>query len=208
MNAYHWIVLFSFFSCAATCIFKIIQVLFFHKNTDFAQQRGNVVQGIIYSFSGAMSPRKKETAYLHLPTYSAGIIYHLGTFLSFVWLIFHFFSVQMNEILTFSSGMFLIISSICGLSILIKRIFQKKLRIISTPDDYFSNLLVTSFQLISSMILLFNLSANAIFIHASIIFLYIPLGKLNHMYYFFTSRIHLGILFGRRGTWPKARRES
>ncbi len=207
MTAYHWIVLFSFFSCAATCIFKINQVLFRHRNSDFAQQRGNIVPAIFYSFSRAMSPLKKETAYLHLPTYSAGIIYHLGTFLSFLWLIFHFFSVQMNEIFTYGSGMFLIISSICGLSIFIKRIIQKKLRNISTPDDYFSNLLVTSFHLISSTTLLFDLSANAVFIHASIIFLYIPLGKLNHMYYFFTSRIHLGILFGRRGTWPKTRRE-
>ena len=33
---------------------------------------------VAYSFTGAMSPLKKESAFLHLPTYSAGLIYHRG----------------------------------------------------------------------------------------------------------------------------------
>lgn len=208
MTAYHWIVLLSFSLCAASCIYKFVQVLFYNKNRDFAQQRGGSFSAILYSFSGAMSPFKKETAYLHIPTYSAGIIYHIGTFLSFAWLIFSFFEIKLSANLATSSWIFLIISSACGISILIKRIISAKMKLISTPDDYFSNLLVTGFQIFSALTVANVFSTNVLFIYSSILFLYIPLGKLNHVIYFFTSRIHLGILFGSRGTWPTGRRES
>ena len=207
MTVSHWIVFISFFICSASCLFKLLQVLFANKNQDFAQQRGSIFSAIIYSFSGAMSPYKKETAYLHLPTYIAGIIYHLGTFLSFAWLIIHFFNFHITTTLATGSWILLIISAGCGLSIFIKRLVNSKLKIISTLDDFFSNLLVTGFQILSALALLTLISTDPLFIYASILFLYVPLGKLNHVIYFFTSRIHLGILFGKRGTWPPGRRE-
>ena len=55
---------------------------------DLSQETGSVKKGIIYSFTGAMSPTAKESAYLHLPTYVAGLLYHAGIFTSllfFVW---------------------------------------------------------------------------------------------------------------------------
>jgi nitrate reductase gamma subunit len=153
-----------------------------------------------------MSPLKKETAYLHLPTYAAGIIYHIGTFLSFALLLVHFANFTIPDITSKAAVSILFISAACGASIFFKRLFSSRLKSISTPDDYFSNLLVTGFHIVSALTVVKEVPIRALLIFASVIFLYIPLGKLNHLLYFFTSRIHLGILFGSRGIWPMKRR--
>jgi len=202
MSIYHWIFLTGFGICFLLCLFQFLQIMLSGKPIDPAQPRGKVVPAIAYSFTGAMSPLKKETAYLHLPTYTAGIIFHLGTFLSFFWLVLHFFNVHIILWLIYGSSIFLITSSICGLSIFIKRILNPTLRNLSHPDDYFSNLLITGFQTLSAITLLWDRLIPSLFLYASILFLYIPLGKLRHTVYFFTSRIHLGIFYGRRGVWP------
>jgi hypothetical protein len=34
------------------------------------------------------------------------------------------------------------------------------------------------------------------------LFLYVPLGKIRHCFFFFAARCHMGAHFGRRGTFP------
>jgi hypothetical protein len=157
-----------------------------------------------------MSPTKKESAYLHLPTYTAGIFYHLGTFLSF----FLFFFILVGN---YPSGWFAIIitaflfaSAFSGIAIFIKRIVKKDIRALSNPDDFISNILVTLFQLITISVLLVSIipmpNWQALellyFSLFTALMLYAPAGKLRHMVYFFAARYHLGYFFGRRGVWP------
>jgi hypothetical protein len=135
-----------------------------------------------------------------LPTYAAGIIYHLGTFLSiilFFLFLFEFnFNAQINLLLSAS----LIIAGVCGLGILFKRMLKKGLRQLSNPDDYISNALVTGFQFITAINLLYY--TPLYFILVSILLLYLPVGKLKHSIFFFAARYHLGFFYGRRGVWP------
>jgi nitrate reductase gamma subunit len=89
-----------------------------------------------------------------------------------------------------------------GFFILIKRLSLSKLRNLSNPDDYISNFLVTIFQVATILLLLTGQKAE--FQHniiASILLLYLPLGKLKHVVYFFAARYQLGLFFGRRGVW-------
>ncbi len=172
------------------------------KDIDYATPDAKTRQAVVYSFTKAMSPKKKETAFMHLPTYTAGIFYHLGTFLSLFLVIFIFFNVSFPTWLAYSIIVFLAFTSICGLSILIKRMTSSLLKNLSNPDDYFSNILVTGFQIITAIYLLLNTGLEYYFIITTILFLYLPIGKLRHTIYFFTARLHLGIFYGRRGTWP------
>ena len=201
MTIYHWILVAAFSFCFLSCLFQLLHIILSSKSKDYAASRGKIGNGIVYSFTGAMSPLKKESAYLHLPTYAAGIIFHLGTFLSFFWIVFHFFSGNTNSILIFSSAIFLTVSSLCGVFIFIKRIVNFNMRFLSHPDDYFSNLLVTGFQLLSAISLIWNSLMPFLFIWAAILFLYIPISKLRHIIYFFTSRIYLGLFYGNKGVW-------
>jgi len=174
---------------------------------DYSSPAGKIIPSIQYSFTGAMNPVKKESAFLHLPTYFAGIIYHLGTFLSILMFFFIWSDLPLPDILIYSIVPFLLISFSCGIGILIKRLLKKGLRDLSNPDDYLSNLLVTGFQLMTGIVLLWNQAYPVYFILSSLLLLYFPLGKLKHVIYFFAARYHLGFFFGWRGIWPPKKSE-
>ncbi|MDD4142440.1 MAG: hypothetical protein PHR20_06605 [Bacteroidales bacterium] len=200
---------------------------------DYAEAKGSDIDGVEYSCTKAMLPNHKESAYKHLPTYTAGIIFHIGLFTSFILLLLQLIIPEflnspplgdkyriaikaMSLAREFSSGrewqdwlrlilgLCLCVSSCCGIAILAKRFMNKTLKDLSNLDDYISNMLVTLFQIASACAMLFPLWAPSkpmLFIVATILFLYIPFGKLRHFIYFFAARIHLGIFFGSRGVW-------
>jgi len=117
---------------------------------------------------------------------------------------FHrFFSSSIKN----AARMLFLISFSCGIGILIKRLLKKGLRDLSNPDDYLSNLLVTGFQLMTGIVLLWNQAYPAYFILSSLLLLYFPLSKLKHAIYFFAARYHLGFFFGWRGIWPPKKLE-
>ena len=42
----------------------------------------------------------------------------------------------------------------------------------------------------------------AYYIIMALLFVWMPLGKIKHVLYFFFARYHLGFFYGWRGTWP------
>ena len=200
MSVYHWILLGGFTICFLSCLGQFIKVMQSSKLKPHSKPLGRRVPGIGYSLTGAMSPAKKETAYLHLPTYTAGILFHLGTFCSILIIVLHFFNITFG----FSGiiAAFLFITSGNGLFILVKRMVMRKMRSLSNPDDYISNLLVTLFHGVTALALIGVVPQPLFFLYGTVLFLYIPVGKLRHTVYFFTSRFHLGLFYGWRGVWP------
>lgn len=202
MNWYILIALGSLAVCLVSCLFHFMRLIRRGKPVDYAVPAGDTTKAVMYSFTGAMSPAKKESAYLHLPVYAAGILYHLGTFLS----IFIFFlllaGVVPEGIIRGIVSIFLILTTLSGLWILIRRVFELTLRSLSNPDDYISNGLVTLFQALTIGVLFTEILMASYFIAVSVLLLYLPLGKLKHAVYFFAARYHLGYFFGYRGTWP------
>jgi len=192
----------AFVICCISLAYHLIRLIRLGSPKDYSFKRGNLKSAVIYSFTGAMNPREKESAYLHFPTYTAGILYHIGTFLSII----IFFLLLLNITITgaFQWGFLclLAVSSISGLGIFIKRTLLKKLKSLSNPDDYISNLLVTAFQIFTLTALVYESFIPYYFICAGLLFLYIPLGKLKHSLYFFAARYHLGFFYGWRGVWP------
>lgn len=199
---YHWMTMAAFIICMIACLNHIFKLIRLGIPTDYSQQAGNIPKAIRYSYTKAMSPAKKESAFLHLPTYIAGIFYHLGTFLS----IFIFFTVYLNfkfnhfTIVIVAS--FLILSGVSGIGILIKRIVKKNLLALSNPDDFLSNILVTLFQLVSAYMIFVDNGMIVYSIICTLLLLYLPLGKLKHAFYFFAARYHLGRFYGWRNVWP------
>ena len=194
INWYNWITVVSFTICIIASLSHIFKLIRLGNPTDYSKQAGDISKSVKYSFTKAMSPAKKESAFLHLPTYTAGIIYHLGTFLAiFFFFIFHLnitFSTQLNTIFS----LFFVITGISGIGILIKRMYKKNLLALSNPDDFISNILVTVFQFATAYLLL---DSNTIVIYSiisSLLLLYLPMGKLKHAYYFFCSTISFRLL--------------
>ena len=202
MNGYIWFAIFSFAVCTASLAYHAFRLIRYGNPDDFSRPLGNTQKAIRYSFTGAMNPARKESAFLHLPTYTAGILYHIGTFLSAFLFILFLFRYEPPLFTGYVVLVFLLVSGMSGLAILIKRLANKKLRYLSNPDDYISNFLVTSVHFITALALYNPMILPAYFIAIGILFLYLPLGKLKHTVYFFAARYHLGLFYGWRGTWP------
>jgi len=202
MYWFHYLALASLAICFAFSLHHLLRLIRLGKPFDYAKAAGKTGSAILYSFTSAMSPVKKESAFLHMPTYAAGIIYHLGTFLAIFLFFFILAQVAFPTLLAYPLAGFLLISGICGVGILIKRIVKSELRSLSSPDDYISNSLVTLFQLSTSLILLVQEALPGYFILASLLLFYFPVGKLKHAIYFFAARYHLGLFYGWRGVWP------
>jgi hypothetical protein len=207
---YQWMAMAALGICLVACLLHFIRLLRLGKPVDYSIPADKTGNAIHYAFSGAMSPARKESAFLHLPTYSAGLFYHIGTFLS-VTLFFFILSGRIPRgWLAIAISAFLCVASFSGLAILIKRIVRKELRSLSNPDDFISNALVTLFQIATIAVLFLPavLQSYSLIIPSSyyliftILMLYIPVGKLRHTVYFFAARYHLGYFFGWRGVWP------
>lgn len=202
MGWYFWITIIAACLFLGWLFFNLIKLTLSGLPEDLSIPAGDVNKGIRYSFTGAMSPVKKESANLHLPTYLAGLCYHLGTFLSLGLSPVIISGIVIPFTLSLIIGSMIIISVGCGTGILIKRIIKEELRHFSTPDDYLSNILVTLFQIFTLILLIRGSAYTAYFIILSLLLIYIPISKLKHLLFFFAARIHLGNFFGRRGVWP------
>jgi hypothetical protein len=202
MTWYHSISLIAFFLCLTGLAFHLIRLVRLGPPTDYSRQRGNPAAGVAYSFIGAMDPRKKESAFLHLPTYTAGLLYHSGTFISLLFFPLLLGDIRIVEVLRWCVAGFLTLSVASGSGIFLKRIAVRKIRSLSNPDDFVSNFLVTLFQLSTLLVMIRDGFAVYYFVSASLLFLYLPVGKLKHALYFFAARYHLGLFYGWRGIWP------
>jgi hypothetical protein len=210
MQWFQWTALGSIVICLSACILHIIRLVRSGLPTDYSRPAAKTNRAIFFAFTGAMSPARKESAYLHLPTYTAGLFYHMGTFLSFFLFFFILTGRLPHYILSLLFTIFLFISSLSGTAILVKRMVRKELRSLSNPDDFISNILVTLFQILTISILIFHIVQLSnrptvqlsYYLLFTLMMLYVPVGKLRHMVYFFAARIHLGYFFGRRGVWP------
>jgi hypothetical protein len=215
---YQWTAIVALGICLITCLLHFIRLIKAGKPNDLSRPAGSTTKGIHFAFTGAMSPARKESAFLHLPTYTAGLFYHMGTFLSLTLFFFILEGIFPKGWLALAITAFLIISASSGIGILIKRSVKKELRSLSNPDDFISNLLVTLFQLFSVAMLLMlpvfpSYSPEVLpsnhptvqmlyYLTYTALMLYFPVGKLRHTVYFFAARYHLGFFFGRRGVWP------
>ncbi|MFA6691856.1 MAG: hypothetical protein WCR98_07750 [Saccharofermentanales bacterium] len=215
MTVTAWISIVALVWCFVLFLSYLLTLIRKGKPEDLSQKSGNTAKGILYSNTGAMMPNAKESAYMHLPTYTAGIIFHLGNFLSllmFVWVIICCCcNLYTPAILAWILAACLTISSICGFSIFVKRAFSKNLRSLSCFDDYFSNGICTLFQIAGLLLMLSqagplaahaSVLLNVYFIVAAVLFFWMPLGKIRHLLYYFSARYHLGFFYGWRNTWP------
>ena len=226
MSWYIWTSLAALLFCVVLLGGYFVRLLKHGSPKDLSQKSGNITQAVCYSCIGAMSPMQKESAYLHLPTYTAGsflyekiylpckwagIFFHIGNFLAIaVYLLFTLaviFNFQIpiestTNLIVMILAAIIFIAAVCGLALFIKRLAKKELRDLSCADDYISNLLCTIMLFLTTYSLLTLQFGAAYYVIMALLFVWMPLGKIKHVLYFFFARYHLGFFYGWRGTWP------
>jgi nitrate reductase gamma subunit len=83
----------------------------------------------------------------------------------------------------------------------LRRVMSADLRLVSTPDDYFSLAGVEVFFLFTVMALVTGASGwmKAYFITTTAFLFYVPFSKVSHYVQWFFARDFFGVRFGRRG---------
>ena len=194
-------VIISFFISVISLSILVLRTFSFGKRPLYAEPKGDVKKGIVYAFGKAMMPWEKESAGKHLPSYLGGILYHLGVFSGFFYLLVPLVSVDLPALVLLFVRIVLVVGAISGVALLLKRILSPQMRVLSCPDDFAANIIVNIFVL-AALLHTFYPITHFFFLDAVITFLYMPLGKIRHCFFFFYIRILFGMFYGRRDIFP------
>jgi len=168
----------------------------------FARAAAPPMAGVVYAFGAGMSPTAKESAREHLTTYLAGVAYHIGVFASLAYLVLLVAGVGIGGVVLLVLQLLTLLATICGATLLIRRVADRQLRRLSCPDDYVANLLTTGMVALACVATVSPRLQAPFLGESALLLLYMPLGKIKHCFFFFTTRYYLGAHFGRRGTFP------
>ncbi len=174
----------------------------FGKRRLYAQPAGDPGRGAFYAFTGGMAPWAKESVMMNLPSYAAGLAFHAGVATAFVLLAATLLGLQPAGVWTLLARLLTLAGTAGGTALLLKRVVVPKLRGLSCPDDFAANLLTTLFVLLACGRTFSGAFVGIWLAEAMVLLVYLPLGKIRHCVFFFTTRYHMGTFFGRRGTFP------
>jgi len=160
---------------------------------------------MIYAFGRGMLPWEKESAARHLPTYVAGLVYHAGIFAAIALALAQAAGIHLPNAAVSVIRISMAAGLCVGAGLLLKRLTKSQLRHISCPDDYAANILVDGFILAGLLSSWLPAALPVFHVAAIVTFLYMPLGKIRHCFFFFYSRFLFGSYFGRRGVLPPKR---
>lgn len=174
----------------------------------FARPAGSESAGIVYAFTRGMNPLEKDSSRHHMPTYIAGFLYHIATFVSAIFLMLVIWGVSLPPAVLWFIRILICGGILSGVALLVKRAVHAQLRIISTYDDFLSNLLVDVFLVTSLATTVSATAEPALLVSAILVLLYLPVGKIRHCVFYFYARFAFGRLFGQRGIFPRPARDS
>jgi len=186
-------------------ILMVFRTFSFGHREYLSAPRGYGGRGLVYAFGRGMLD--KESVSRHRPTMAGGALYHVAIFAGLAYVLWMALPLRISPPL-WAFRPLLLAGAIVGLSLFIKRTAKSHLRRLSCPDDFFANLFVDGFL---SMALLhtFIPALEPVLLGFSVLlFVYIPLGKIRHCFFFFYTRIVFGLHFGRRGALPGSGREA
>jgi len=195
-------VIFSFLLSVIALSLLVMKTFSFGKKPLYAKPRGDAKKGIFYALGRGMLPWEKESSGKHLPSYFAGMLYHAGIFSALFYLLSLTFSLELSRLFISLLRFLFVLGFLGGFTLLFKRILLPQIRKISYPDDFTANIIVDLF-LIFAFVHTYSMRATPIFFFLAIVmFLYIPVGKIRHCFFFFYARILFGLFYGRRGVLP------
>jgi len=150
----------------------------------------------------------KESVSLHRPTMAGGALYHMAIFAGLAYVLWTALPLRISPPL-WAFRPLLLVGAVVGLSLFVKRTAKTHLRRLSCPDDFFANLFVDLFLVLALLHAYVPALEPALMAVSILLFVYIPLGKIRHCFFFFYTRLVFGLHFGRRGALPgTSRREA
>lgn len=168
--------------------------------TDYSARAGNPGRGVLHAFTTGMLPTRKETVRNHPGKFAVGLLLHLGVLSSLVEVL----RLVVGAEAAWPWGVLALLALPAGMYLFVRRLVSPVLRAMSAPDDFVAILAVCTLLVLAALSV-FGVVGPAVLLGYAIPFLiYLPLGKLRHMIFFFAARADFGRRLGYRGTVPLA----
>jgi len=169
-------------------------------------------KGILYSWANIAMPWAMESTRKRYPLYIQFVIFHLGVTaaigLSFIipyvpGLLAYTVVVRLLQVVIGAAF-------VVGVVRIIRRVGSPYMRAISSPDDYFSLLLLTVWFLSAVLAAPNDASGGewhllSFFILTAFFLVYVPFSKISHYLYYPFTRYYFGKTMGHRGVVPSQR---
>lgn len=166
-------------------------------------------RGILYSWANIAMPWAMESTRTKIIIYMQFVVFHLGVTLA----------IALSFIIPYAPGFLekpavvpvlqVVIGAACVVGILriIRRSGNKYMRAISSPDDYFSLILLTVWFFFATLAVPNNHQNGegillTYFIMTAFFLIYVPFSKISHYLYYPFTRYYLGKTLGHRGSYP------
>ena len=166
-------------------------------------------KGIIYSLTNIAMPGAMESTRDNMMIYIQFVVFHIGVTLAILmsFLIPYLPELMANTTMTSIFQVFIGLAFLVGIIRIIRRMTNKVLRAISSPDDYFSPILITLWFLTAVMAAPNNYQETefwllAYFYLTAFFLIYVPFSKISHYLYYPFTRYFLGKTMGFRGGYP------
>jgi nitrate reductase gamma subunit len=145
------------------------------------------------------------------------VVFHLGVVMAITmsFVIADFATLMDSSAVVVAFQAFLWAAFTVGLMRIVRRVGSKYMRAISSPDDYFSLILLTVWFGLAALAAPFGAAEHqaageeyliAYYAIQTFFLLYVPFSKISHYLYYPFTRYYLGKTLGRRGVYPMQRR--
>jgi hypothetical protein len=171
---------------------------------DYSRPAGSSARGVWYNFTTAMLPWHKETARLHVTEFVLGVVLHAGVLLSLAGVVVLLVAPTAGQWLLTTLWPVNLSALAGGLWLLVRRARSKLLRAVSVPDDYLAITATCGLLTLAVAFSLIPRNPAPLLTYTSLLFVYLPLGKLRHAVFFFVARADYGRRLGYRGVYPPA----
>lgn len=175
---------------------------------EMARAKNSPAKGIVISFGSVLTPWASNGARQETLIYAEFALFHLAVAIAIALSFIHPYAPQL-----LSTAVTVVFVTILGLGLLsgvlrlIRRITVPQVRVVSTPDDFFSISLLNVLLLLSIVALIVDSAWSYIvfFLVVTFFLLYVPWSKISHYLYLAFTRFFFGFYFGRRGVIARTR---
>jgi nitrate reductase gamma subunit len=193
--------------------FRIVWFLRFSAGKERQGQTGSSrttpTKGFVYSWANIAMPWAMESTRTKSFLYAQFVIFHLGVVaaitLSFV--IPYGPGILENSAVVLIFQLFIGAACLVGILRFIRRVSDPYMRAISSPDDYFSLVLLTIWFFFGVLAAPNNLAQSewhllTFFLLTAFFLIYVPFSKISHYLYYPFTRYYFGKTMGYRGVYP------
>ncbi|UCC80190.1 MAG: hypothetical protein JSW64_02175 [Candidatus Zixiibacteriota bacterium] len=163
-------------------------------------------KGILYSWANIFMPWAMESTRAKFFIYLQFALFHIGVTLAIAlsFIIPYAPTVLEIPLVVMLLQIFIGLACIIGVLRIIRRAGGKYMRAISTPDDYFSLILLTVWFFFATLSVPNKGGTIQLvyFLLTAFFLIYVPFSKISHYLYYPFTRYYFGKTMGFRGTYP------